>query len=260
MTLEYNIVGSGPIKVVWAHSWLAGQAAYALMLPFLDTEQFTWAFPDFRGYGRSQEIAGDFSASEMGRDLLGVADALDWGQFHLVGHSMGGQAAQWVSGQAAARDRLASLVLLCAVPSRGFPLDAETSSLFEAATESLEARATVISGVTAGRLGAGFVRHVNEWSRATTGPGTLRAYLKTWTQDDVSAEVQGYEGPVLVLTGRYDPVLPAAVAEEQIVPQYTAVRSIVLDGTAHLPPMETPAHTVTVITEHCLSLTERPGR
>ncbi|MGX5185450.1 alpha/beta fold hydrolase [Streptomyces avermitilis] len=245
-------MGSGASKVIWAHSWLAGHEGYDCMIPFLDVERFTWAFPDFRGYGRSRGLTGDFSIQEMGQDLVDVADALGWDEFHLVGHSMGGQAAQWLAGQPEARDRLSSMVLLCAVPSRAFPLDADGSKLFEAATDNLDARATVISAVTGGRLGTGFVRYVNEASRKTADPAAMRAYLRTWTQDDVSSEVQGYQRPVLVLTGRHDPVLPAAVAEEQIVPQYTDVRSDVLDGAAHLPPMETPARTVSLIEEHFL--------
>jgi pimeloyl-ACP methyl ester carboxylesterase len=259
MTLGYNTAGSGAIKVIWAHSWLAGHKAYDCMIPFLDTERFTWVFPDFRGYGRSRELTGDFSISEMGRDLIGVADNLGWDEFHLVGHSMGGQAAQWVAGQPEARDRLSSLALLCAVPSRAFPLDADGSRLFEAATDDLDARAAVISAVTGGRLGTGFVRYVNELSRKTADPAAMRAYLRTWTLDDVSGEAQGYQRPVLVLTGQHDPVLTAAVAEEQIVPQYTDVRSLVLDGAAHLPPMETPARTVTLIADHFLSGAEKTG-
>ncbi|MFJ9821736.1 alpha/beta fold hydrolase [Streptomyces sp. NPDC101151] len=252
MTLGYNTVGGGATKVIWAHSWLAGHEGYDGMIPFLDTERFTWAFPDFRGYGRSRGLAGDFSVPEMGRDLVDVADALGWDEFHLVGHSMGGQAAQWISGRPEARDRLSSLVLLCAVPSRAFPLDAEGSRLFEAATDDRDALATVISAVTGGRLGAGFVRRMNEVSRRTVAPAPMRAYLRTWTQEDVSSEVKGYQRPVVVFTGRHDPVLSAAVAKDQIVPQYTDVRSHVLDGAAHLPPMETPARTVALIEEHLL--------
>ncbi|MGW1725891.1 alpha/beta fold hydrolase [Streptomyces sp. NPDC002306] len=253
MTLGHHTVGSGATKVIWAHSWLAGHESYECMMPFLDAERFTWVFPDFRGYGSSRGLTGDYGVPEMGRDLVDVADALGWDEFHLVGHSMGGQAAQWVSGQPAVRDRLGSLVLLCAVPSRGFPLDADSSRFFGGAADSLDVRAAVISAVTGGRLGTGFVRYVNEASRKAVDPEVMRAYLRTWTQDDVSSEVQGYERPVLVLTGQYDPVLTAAVAEEQIVPQYSDVHRRVLDGAAHLPPMETPARTVALIEKHLLT-------
>lgn len=75
---------------MWAHSWLAGHEAYDCMIPFLDTERFTWVFPDFRGYGRSSELTGDCSITEMGSDIVDLADALGWHEFHLVGHSMGG--------------------------------------------------------------------------------------------------------------------------------------------------------------------------
>lgn len=257
MTLGYHTAGEGPVGVLWAHSWLAGHEGYDGMLPLLDTERYTWVFPDFRGYGLSAERAGDFSVAEMGQDLIDLADALGWDEFHLVGHSMGGQAAQWVAGRPEVRSRLAGLVLLCAVPSRGLPLDADGSELFGAAAGDLEARAAVISAVTGGRLGAGFVRHVNEWSRRTSDPATMRAYLRTWTGDDVSGEAGGYQGPVLVLTGRHDPVLTEAVAKERILPQYSDVRGAVIDGAAHLPPMETPARTLALIEEHVLESAAR---
>ncbi|GAA3075234.1 alpha/beta fold hydrolase [Streptomyces glomeratus] len=259
MPLGYNTAGTGATKVIWAHSWLAGQESYDCLIPYLDTERFTWVFPDFRGYGRSRALAGDFSVREMGNDLLQLADTLGWDDFHLVGHSMGGQAAQWVSGQPEARSRLSSLVLLCAVPSRAFPLDADGTKLFEEATENRDARATVITAVTGGRLGTGFVRYVNEVSHKTADPAAMRAYLRVWTQEDVSEEVRGYQRPVLVLTGRHDPVLPAALAEQQIVPQYADVRSLVLEGAAHLPPMETPARTVALIEEHFLGGADNAG-
>ncbi|MGW2071303.1 alpha/beta fold hydrolase [Streptomyces sp. NPDC004365] len=257
MTLGYRTSGSGATKVMWAHSWLAGHEAYDCMIPYLDTERFTWVFPDFRGYGRSSGLTGDCSITEMGSDIVDLADALEWQEFHLVGHSMGGQAAQWVSGQPGARDRLSSLVLLCAVPSRAFPLDEEGSRLFEAAIADSDARASVIAAVTGGRLGTGFVRHVNELSRRTADPAAMGSYLRTWTQEDVSDQVHGYERPVLVLTGQYDTVLTAELAADQIVPQYTDVRSLVLEGAAHLAPMETPARTVALIVDHFLGGTEK---
>jgi hypothetical protein len=86
-----------------------------------------------------------------------------------------------VSGQPEVRDRLSSLALLCAVPSRAFPLDEDGTKLFEAATDDLDARATVITAVTGGRLEAGFIRYVNELSRRTADPAAMRAYLRTWT-------------------------------------------------------------------------------
>ncbi len=45
--------------------------------------------PDFRGYGRSSGLTGDCSITEMGSDIVDLADALEWQEFHLVGHSMG---------------------------------------------------------------------------------------------------------------------------------------------------------------------------
>ena len=99
-SIGFTTVGSGPVKVIAAHSWLVDHQTFAPMFPYLDGDAYTFVFPDYRGYGKSKAIAGEFTAREMGRDLVVVADALGWDRFHLVGHSMSGQAAQWIAGSA----------------------------------------------------------------------------------------------------------------------------------------------------------------
>ncbi len=68
--------------------------------------------PDLRGHGQStkpdQEAA--YSLATFGGDVVGLADALGWDGFALLGHSMGGMIAQVVA--TGAPERVEALVLM----------------------------------------------------------------------------------------------------------------------------------------------------
>jgi len=74
---------------------------------------------DHRGHGRSTHV-GDESAYDFDRlrlDVLAVADALDIGPFHLVGHSMGGLVALLLSIENP--ERLSSVMFVDCSPLPG---------------------------------------------------------------------------------------------------------------------------------------------
>jgi pimeloyl-ACP methyl ester carboxylesterase len=68
--------------------------------------------PDHRGHGASSKPLGEasYSLAVMAQDALGLADALGWDRFALLGHSMGGFVAQLVVLEAP--QRIAGLVLM----------------------------------------------------------------------------------------------------------------------------------------------------
>ena len=249
MALSYRSVGRGPTQVLAAHTWLADHQTYAPMLPFIDQDAFTYVFPDFRGYGRSRDIKGEFSVREMGRDLLAVADELGWSEFFLVGNSMGGQAAQWLAGQSEAVRRIRGVVLLCAVPARGFPLDPQTAAFFNAAVDSLEVRGECATAVTGGRLGRGFAAYMSRLSAETATSEAIREYLRAWTEENVASEIHPYDGAVSVLVGEHDPVLTEAVAREHIAPLFANAAVATIAGTGHYPAMEVPAYTAALLAQ-----------
>jgi 3-oxoadipate enol-lactonase len=64
------------------------------MWPYLDSNAFTYVFADIRGYGESRDIKGEFTAKEVAKDIITLANHLDWDQFNLIGHSMTGMVVQ----------------------------------------------------------------------------------------------------------------------------------------------------------------------
>jgi pimeloyl-ACP methyl ester carboxylesterase len=246
-TLGYTVVGNGKEKVIAAHTWLADHQTYAPMMPFIDHSRFTYVFPDFRGYGKSKSIKGEFNVREMGRDLLALADALSWKEFHLVGNSMGGQCVQWLAGQANTAGRIKSVALLASVPASGLPLDEQGAAFFGAAARDVAVRGQCASVVTCGRLGDHFATYMSKLSAETATEEAIARYLNAWVTNDVSAEVGRYELPVRIFVGQHDPVLTAAFAEQKTAPLFPNSRIATIDGSGHYPPLETPAYTAALL-------------
>ncbi|MFG1372786.1 alpha/beta hydrolase [Xanthobacter oligotrophicus] len=245
--LGYTTVGSGPRKVMAAHTWLADHRTYAPMMAFLDGTAATFVFPDFRGYGRSRDRDGAFSVREMGEDMLALADHLGWEHFDLVGNSMGGQAAQLLAGSPLAAGRIDSLTLLCSVPASGFPLDAEAAAFFGAAADSADVRGQCANAVTGGRLGPAFAAWMAGLSQESATRQAIAGYLRAWTTEDISQEIGDFAGAVRIFVGAFDPVLTAEVAAERIRPLFSGATIGTIPGAGHYPSLETPAYAAAIL-------------
>ena len=112
----HKAVGNGPVKVVVVHGWIWDHRVFTPILDALDTNKHTYAFVDIRGYGNSRDVAGSYSIGEVASDVIALADQLGWRDFHVVGHSMGGKAAQKAAIDAAGRVRS----IVAVTPASGF--------------------------------------------------------------------------------------------------------------------------------------------
>lgn len=72
---------------------------------------------DTRGHGASDAPEGDYSIELLGRDVLGLADALGIKEFAFCGLSMGGAIGQWLGIHSP--DRLTALILANTSPQFG---------------------------------------------------------------------------------------------------------------------------------------------
>jgi pimeloyl-ACP methyl ester carboxylesterase len=87
----------------------------------LGTRSFRYVFMNYRGYGERIDVTGDYTVEEIARDALTLADELGVDKFSVVGHSMGGSAAQRVLSLAP--DRVTKMVGISPVPASGVPFD-----------------------------------------------------------------------------------------------------------------------------------------
>ena len=99
----HKAIGSGPTKVVVIHGWFWDHRVFTPIFDALDTERLHLRLrrhPRLRQLARS--VAGSYTIGEVAADAITLADQLGWREFHVVGHSMGGKAAQKVAMDAAA--------------------------------------------------------------------------------------------------------------------------------------------------------------
>ncbi len=140
LTIGHDLLGSGLRHVVVLNDWLCDTSTWDGTRHLLDLDRFTFAFADLRGYGSSIARSGEFTLRESATDILGLADALDWSRFAIVGHSMSSLIALHLAQQYA--DRIEKAVVVTPALPAGFRVDDATlSGLRALANADDEARA-----------------------------------------------------------------------------------------------------------------------
>jgi len=237
--IGYETYGRGSEPVIVMHEWLSSHHIYEPMRRYLDPDSFTYLFVDSRGYGLSKGMSGNFTIDEAAGDVLHVADSVGIEQFHLIGHSMSGMIAQWISAKKP--EKLKSLVLITPVPAQGMPLDENGQSLFGGVVHDDEKLKTVLNMVTQGRLSQRWYEDRCQQFRITVDSTACSAFLHMWTTTNFADKMDNLTTPCLLLTGEldFDAFLLEAY-KDNIVSWYKNITTQVMPGCGHFPMIETP--------------------
>ena len=245
MLIGHQTYGSGKNGVIVLHGWFSDHTAFQQIFSFLDTDTFTYAFVDYRGYGKSTNIPGEHTMKEIAADAINLADELGWDTFHVIGHSMGGMAMQRVVLDAPGR--VLSGVALTPVPASGVPLDADGEALFSGAPENDENRRMILDFTTGNRLSGQWLDLMVKRSRDTTTVEAYADYLEAWTKTNFADEVKGLETPVLVAIGEHDQALTAEVMEQTYMAWLPNAQLETIPNAGHYPMHETPVYLLTLV-------------
>jgi pimeloyl-ACP methyl ester carboxylesterase len=239
------VFGDGPSKVLVLHGWFGDAHAFAPMESALTRDEFTYAFIDYRGYGGMLDAAGAFTIDEIAEDALALADYLGFGEFSVLGHSMGGMAVQRLLTMAPAR--VQKMIALTPVPASGVPFDDAGWALFSGAADKPDHRYAIIDYTTGNRLSRAWIEHMVEYSLAHASRDAFAAYLVAWAKTDFSASVQGMSLPVKVIVGEHDPALNSTVMQATFLASYPQCELEVMANAGHYPMHETPVALATSI-------------
>jgi len=243
--LAHELIGHGPEKVMLMGGWLGDHTVFEPVYRWLDGEAFTWCFADPRGYGGSKHIAGKHTNAEVAADAVALADALGWGKFHYVGHSMMGKAAQFIAAHNAGRVK--SCVGVTPVPAIAIPMDEGTFKLFSTAWEVPANRGAICQITTGNRNTKVWEQRMIADSLRTTTPDAFREYFYMWQAEDFSADVQGCQTPFLAITGEHDAGVPTDAVKGTIMQWFPNAELHVMSNAGHYPMQETPIQFATVI-------------
>jgi pimeloyl-ACP methyl ester carboxylesterase len=245
MPLAHRTVGTGPVRVIVLHDWFGTSANWGSVLDYLDPEGFTYAFLDYRGYGDRRAETGRYTLAEIADDVLALADGLGWETFSLIGHSMGGKAAQQVLVRAPGR--VEKLIGIAPVPAGPYEMDDQTHALFYGAAADPAKRRAILDLVTGNRASGHWLERMVAHSLEASRPEAFAGYLASWQTLDLSAAVKGSALPVLVLVGAYDLALTAEVMRATWQVWYPNAEVRILEGSGHYPAHETPVALVTAV-------------
>lgn len=203
---------------------------------------------DTRGHGASEVPAGDYTLEQLGRDVLGLADALNIRQFSFCGLSMGGAVGQWLALNAP--ERLRNLVLantaakfgtreiwegrITAVRQGGIKAIVNTIMERFFAPEMFEQSNPQVNSIRSVLLGTdpnGYIRCCAALRDVDNRP--LLSKIKV---------------PILVIGGDRDPSTPWAETGEMLAREIPGARSLVLPS-AHLSNLARPHSFTTAVLE-----------
>ncbi len=255
-TTPLRLVGHGPVRVLVCHGWIADHTLFDPLLALIDEGQFTVALPDCRGYGARRDEPGPYTVETVAADALAFATRLGWTRFHLIGHSMGGMAAQRLLIDAP--ERIASLLLLAPVSAGGARLPDERRALLRRAIAEPAARREVIARNTGGAWTAEGVERVLRLSLETTRADALAAYIESWSDTGFEREVRPARVPLHVVLGALDPGASPERLRETLLRWHPRATCEVLAGVGHYPMQESPARLAAIISGFLLAAEMAP--
>ncbi len=241
---SYELIGSGNEKVILLHGWWSDKSCYDGLRPFMDLKHFSYLLMDYRGYGGSKDLGGSFSINEIANDAVAAANEAGWDNFHVMGHSMGGMAAQMIN--IIAPDRVKSVVAVTPVPACGSPLDDGGKELFHNAAHQDANRIGILKFLTSEQYSDCWYDYILRCSRETTTENAFHNYMLAWTETDFAERMPGLDTPCLAIIGKQDQAITEDAMKATLMKWYNNCQIEVIGSSGHFPMHETPVHLVTI--------------
>lgn len=239
-------IGNGKEKVLVMHHWMGDSSSYDSMLPYLNTDDYTYVFVDLRGYGRSKDMRGTYSVEEASSDAIKLINSLGWDKFHLIGHSMSGMIVQKIAVENPSRVK--SIVAITPVPACGSPGPKEMMDFFESAALSNDAAAMeCVNTLTSNRYTNAFAKKMVKDSRQGSTSEARLGYMNMFFHTDFSEKVKGLRTPILVLIGEHDFEGGEAFMRNTFLKWYPNAQLEWCKSSGHYPMLETPIALVSTI-------------
>ena len=245
--IGFETVGSGERGVVILNDWLCDTSTWDGARVYLDGSQFTWVFADLRGYGRSRDRRGQFTVEEAAADVSEVIDALGWGRFAIVGHSMSSLVALHLGQRLP--DRVARAVVLTPPPPTSFGVDDATLDAMLAVARGDDAtRVSALRAMWGDRLSESWIRFkVDRW-RACADAEAVAGYVRMFARDGLPDSRAAITVPVLAVTGEKDGEhMRHANVRAALAPLCERLVVTAIADSGHYPTQETPPLLIAIL-------------
>ncbi len=208
VTVAYrDVAGAGAIPVVLIHGSPGDSDVFQRMSAELAGPR-RLIIPDLPGFGQSTHDLPDYSFRAHAAYMWRMLDALGVRRVHLVGFSMGGGVV--LSMASTAGDRVASITMLSAI-------GVQTMEMLGDYGVNHAIHGVQLAGLSLLRVA---LPRFGELNRMDMGVAYARNFYDS-DQRPLRGILKRYAGPMLILHGEHDPLVPveAAYEHERLVPQ-----------------------------------------
>jgi pimeloyl-ACP methyl ester carboxylesterase len=231
--LAYEVHGTGTRGVVLIHGWAMASGVWDETLMHLSVEGLKVVVVDLRGAGASDKPLTGYSIGRYADDVLAVADHAGLKTFTAIGHSMGGQVAQWLAATEPAR--IEALALINSVPARGFTIPPDAATLFTSSGGNADLLLKVIDMSV--RTLTPKQREKMLQLAMSVAPGAVSESFDAFTRAHFEDKLAAINCPTLVVATD-DPFMTPALLREQVARKIRGARQAYLPGPGHYPQME----------------------
>jgi 3-oxoadipate enol-lactonase/4-carboxymuconolactone decarboxylase len=212
---------------------------------------------DTRGHGASDAPPGEYSIELLGRDALGLLDALGIAQFAFCGVSLGGAVGQWIASNAP--DRVTHLVLANTSPQFGPPTNWNTR--METVLKS--GMRAIVDMVMQRFFSAEPLAQKNPYTESIrslllgTDPIGYAGCCAALRDVDLTSLLGEIKVPTLVIVGDRDVSTPWTGHGEILAREISGAKAVHLP-TAHLSNLEKPRSFTAAVLEFLLPQADNP--
>jgi 3-oxoadipate enol-lactonase len=243
VSLEVEQRGEGDLTLVFLHYWGGTHRTWKKVAAELESSYRIITY-DMRGWGESGPGEDGYSITALANEAAALIDHLGLSKYVLIGHSMGGKAAQLLASRNPRG--LVGLVLVApATPTPShFPEEAKQQQIH--AYDNRETVLQTIAFLTTRTPDPAIVEQIVQDSLSGT-PEAKLAWPTSAIDEDISAEVLKISVPTLVLAGELDRLDSIEQHRREVIARIPGARLETIPRSGHLLPIDEPVGTARAI-------------
>jgi len=234
--IHYSLEGQpGKPPLILSNSLGADLSMWDQQIPEF-TKFFRVLHSDTRGHGKSSVTPAPYPIEQLAKDVLALADALQFSRFHFCGLSMGGQIGMWLAANAP--QRLNKVVLCSTAAKIGTPemWDARIVTVLKEGMKNVAVAAIERWFTPAFRSKNPSTVSKIHTILETTSPEGYAACCAGLRDFDFRDQLSKIRTPALVISGSHDPATTPADGQF-LADRIAGARYVELNG-AHLCNIE----------------------
>ena len=234
--ISYRTLGAGPTTLLFMHGWAGSGAYFDETISHLDLTGLRALTFDLRGHGDSDKPETGYSDERFARDSFAVADAAGGDEVVVIGFSMSGRFAQYLS--VVARNRVRGQVLVTGCPALPIPFPEDLRRDWVNRAGDADRLKEVTATYTTKPVPAAVLDRIGE-DAAKARQVALDETLRICMYESFVEKLSAPDLPTLIVGGVHDPIFSEDVLRHVVAAPFPKARIAMLDSN-HEVPIEQP--------------------